>query len=204
MAENKPPFRPRGPQRGVPFQKEYGFRINGDIRVPEVRIVGDNLAELIIDEAPVETGIYPIRQALKMAETLGIDLVEISPNAVPPVCRLIDVNKFLYQKEKKEKELKAKAVKAEIKEIRFGPNTDDHDFDFKLRHAQEFIKEGSKVRAYVFFKGRSVVFKDRGELLLLKFIKELDDIASCESLPKLEGKKMFILLTPRKGAPKKV
>lgn len=204
MAENKPPFRPRGPQRGVPFQKEYGFRINGDIRVPEVRIVGDNLAELIIDEAPVETGIYPIRQALKMAETLGIDLVEISPNAVPPVCRLIDVNKFLYQKEKKEKELKAKAVKAEIKEIRFGPNTDDHDFDFKLRHAQEFIKEGSKVRAYVFFKGRSVVFKDRGELLLLKFIKELDDIASCESLPKLEGKKMFILLTPRKGASKKV
>ena len=116
MAENKPPFRPRGPQRGVPFQKEYGFRINGDIRVPEVRIVGDNLAELIIDQVPVETGIYPIRQALKMAETLGIDLVEISPNAVPPVCRLIDVNKFLYQKEKKEKELKAKAVKTEIKE----------------------------------------------------------------------------------------
>lgn len=203
MQANKPPFKPRGPQRGVPYQRELGFRINQEIRVPDVRIVGDNLGELLIDEVPVATGIYPIRKALTMAEQLGVDLVEISPNADPPVCRLIDVNKYLFQKEKKEKELKAKVVKAEIKEIRFGPNTDDHDFEFKLRHAQEFIKEGSKVRAYVFFKGRSVVFKDRGELLLLKFIKELDDIASCESLPKLEGKKMFILLTPRKGGASK-
>lgn len=205
MQQNRPSFKPRQPyQKGAPYQKEYGFRINGDIRVPEIRLVGDNLPELIIEgEGPIVPGIYPTRQALRWAEQLVIDLVEISPNADPPVCRLIDVNKFLFQKEKKEKELKAKAVKAEIKEIRFGPNTDDHDFEFKLRHAQEFIKEGSKVRAYVFFKGRSVVFKDRGELLLLKFIKELDDIASCESLPKLEGKKMFILLTPRKGAAKK-
>ena len=187
----KTPFRPRYPnQRGLPFKKDIGFRINFEIKAPEVRIVGDNLPELVIeDEPPIETGVYPIRQVLKWAEKLGLDVVEISPNANPPVCRIIDVNKFLFQKEKKEKELKAKAVKAEIKEIRFGPNTDDHDFDFKLR-------------AYVFFKGRSVVFKDRGELLLLKFIKELDELAACESLPKLEGKKMFILLSPRKGVVK--
>ncbi|MBK7371478.1 MAG: translation initiation factor IF-3 [Saprospiraceae bacterium] len=180
-----------------------GFRINFEIKAPEVRIVGDNLPELVIeDEPPIETGVCPIRQVLKWAEKLGLDVVEISPNANPPVCRIIDVNKFLFQKEKKEKELKAKAVKAEIKEIRFGPNTDDHDFDFKLNHAKNFLQEGSKVRAYVFFKGRSVVFKDRGELLLLKFIKELDELAACESLPKLEGKKMFILLSPRKGVVK--
>ena len=195
----KRPTRPIGP-RGLPFKKDYGFRINSDIKVPEVRLVGDNLQELIIEGEPqIESGIYPIRQVLRWAEQLALDVVEISPNAVPPVCRIIDVNKYLFQKEKKEKELKSKTVKAEIKEIRFGPNTDDRDFDFKLNHAKSFIKEGSKVRAFVFFKGRSVVFKDRGELLLLKFIKELDEIAACESLPKLEGKKMFILLTPRKG-----
>ncbi len=205
--QNRPSY-PRPPRqmgpRNLPYQKDYGFRINNDIKVPEVRIVGDNLNELVIEgEPPIEPGVYPIRQALKWAEALNLDLVEISPNAVPPVCRIIDINKFLFQKEKKEKELKAKTVKAEIKEIRFGPNTDDHDFDFKLAHAKNFLQEGSKVRAYVFFKGRSVVFKDRGELLLLKFIKELDEFATCESLPKLEGKKMFILLSPRKGAVKK-
>jgi translation initiation factor IF-3 len=203
--QQKPPFKPRYPnQRGLPFKKDYGFRVNAEIKVPEVRLVGDNLHELVIEgEPPIESGVYPIRQVLRWAEQLALDVVEISPNATPPVCRIIDVNKYLFQKEKKEKELKAKTIKAEIKEIRFGPNTDDHDFDFKLKHAQNFIQEGCKVRAFVFFKGRSVVFKDRGELLLLKFIKELDDIAACESLPKLEGKKMFILLTPRKGAPKK-
>lgn len=203
--QQKPPFKPRYPgQRGLPFKRDYGFRINAEIKVPEVRLVGDNLPELVIDgEPPIESGVYPIRQVLRWAEQLALDVIEISPNATPPVVRIIDVNKYLFQKEKKEKELKAKTVKAEIKEIRFGPNTDDHDFDFKLKHAQNFIQEGSKVRAFVFFKGRSVVFKDRGELLLLKFIKELDDIAACESLPKLEGKKMFILLTPRKGLPKK-
>ncbi|MEP7320593.1 MAG: translation initiation factor IF-3 [Saprospiraceae bacterium] len=203
--QQKPPFKPRYPnQRGLPFKKDYGFRVNAEIKVPEVRLVGDNLHELVIEgEPPIESGVYSIRQVLRWAEQLALDVVEISPNATPPVCRIIDVNKYLFQKEKKEKELKAKTVKAEIKEIRFGPNTDDHDFDFKLKHAQNFIQEGCKVRAFVFFKGRSVVFKDRGELLLLKFIKELDDIAACESLPKLEGKKMFILLTPRKGAPKK-
>ena len=187
----KTPFRPRYPnQRGLPFKKDIGFRINFEIKAPEVRIVGDNLPELVIeDEPPIETGVYPIRQVLKWAEKLGLDVVEISPNANPPVCRIIDVNKFLFQK-------------IVIKEIRFGPNTDDHDFDFKLNHAKNFLQEGSKVRAYVFFKGRSVVFKDRGELLLLKFIKELDELAACESLPKLEGKKMFILLSPRKGVVK--
>jgi translation initiation factor IF-3 len=203
--QQKPPFKPRYPgQRGLPFKRDYGFRINAEIKVPEVRLVGDNLPELVIEgEPPIESGVYPIRQVLRWAEQLALDVIEISPNATPPVVRIIDVNKYLFQKEKKEKELKAKTVKAEIKEIRFGPNTDDHDFDFKLKHAQNFLQEGSKVRAFVFFKGRSVVFKDRGELLLLKFIKELDDIAACESLPKLEGKKMFILLTPRKGLPKK-
>ncbi|HNR05868.1 MAG TPA: translation initiation factor IF-3 [Saprospiraceae bacterium] len=192
------------PYRGAPIKKDYGFRINGEIRVPEVRLVGENLHELVIDnEPPIEPGVYPTRQALRWAELLNLDLVEISPNADPPVCRIIDVNKYLFQKEKKEKELKAKAIKAEVKEIRFGPNTDDHDFEFKVRHARNFLQEGSKVRAYVFFKGRSVVFKDRGELLLLKFIKELEDIAATEALPKLEGKKMFILLAPRKGTVKK-
>lgn len=204
MQQQKPTFKPRMPYRGAPIKKDYGFRINGEIRVPEVRLVGENLHELVIDnEPPIEPGVYPTRQALRWAELLNLDLVEISPNADPPVCRIIDVNKYLFQKEKKEKELKAKAIKAEVKEIRFGPNTDDHDFEFKVRHARNFLQEGSKVRAYVFFKGRSVVFKDRGELLLLKFIKELEDIAATEALPKLEGKKMFILLAPRKGTVKK-
>lgn len=204
MQQQKPTFKPRMPYNRAPIKKDYGFRINGEIRVPEVRIVGENLHELVIDnEPPIEPGVYSTRQALRWAEQLNLDLVEISPNADPPVCRIIDVNKYLFQKEKKEKELKAKAIKAEVKEIRFGPNTDDHDFEFKVRHARNFLQEGSKVRAYVFFKGRSVVFKDRGELLLLKFIKELEDIAATEALPKLEGKKMFILLAPRKGSVKK-
>jgi len=202
--QQKPTFRPRMPFNRAPIKKDYGFKINAEIRVPEIRLVGENLHELIIEnEPPLQAGVYPTRQALRWAEQLNLDLVEISPNADPPVCRIIDVNKYLFQKEKKEKELKAKAIKAEVKEIRFGPNTDDHDFEFKLKHARNFIQEGSKVRAYVFFKGRSVVFKDRGELLLLKFIKELEDIASTEALPKLEGKKMFILLAPRKGSVKK-
>lgn len=202
--QQKPTFRPRMPFNRAPIKKDYGFKINAEIRVPEIRLVGENLNELVIEnEPPLQPGVYSTRQALRWAEQLNLDLVEISPNADPPVCRIIDVNKYLFQKEKKEKELKAKAIKAEVKEIRFGPNTDDHDFEFKLKHARNFIQEGSKVRAYVFFKGRSVVFKDRGELLLLKFIKELEDIASTEALPKLEGKKMFILLAPRKGSVKK-
>ncbi len=130
-------------------------------------------------------------------------MVEISPNAKPPVVRITDFNKFLYEKKKKEKEIKAKAAKTVIKEIRFGPNTDDHDFEFKVRHARSFLDEGSKVKAYVQFKGRAIVFKDRGELLLLRFLKELEDLGAAESLPKLEGRRMIVMVAPKKSAPKK-
>jgi translation initiation factor IF-3 len=175
------------------------FKINEQIRALEVRLIGDNFEEMSnkIGEL-IDVGVYPIRKALEFSEKLGLDLVEISPNANPPVCRLIDYNKFLYQKKKKEKEIKANTVKTVIKEIRFGPNTDDHDFDFKLRHAQKFLEEGSKVRAYVQFRGRAIVFKDRGELVLLRFMKELDEFGAAEALPKLEGKKMMVIIAPKK------
>jgi translation initiation factor IF-3 len=155
--------------------------------VEEVRLVGDN----------VEQGVYPIRNALAIAESQGLDLVEISPNAEPPVCRVIDYQKFLYQQKKREKEIKAKAVKTVVKEIRFGPQTDDHDYNFKLKHAQSFLKEGCKVKAYVFFRGRSILFKEYGEMLLLRFANDLEDLAKVDSLPKLEGKKMFLNLSPK-------
>ena len=163
------------------------YRINEQIRVREVRIVGDD----------VESTVMPTAKALQMAEAQGVDLVEISPNAVPPVCRLIDYSKFLYQQKKKAKELKAKTVKVTIKEIRFGPQTDDHDYNFKLRHAQNFIGEGAKVKAYVFFKGRSIVFKEQGEILLLRFATDLEEIAKVEMMPKLEGKRMTMMLAPK-------
>ena len=153
------------------------YRINERIRVREVRLVGDN----------IETGVYPIAQALKIAEEQGMDLVEISPNAAPPVCRVIDYQKFLYQQKKRQKEQKAKSVKVVVKEIRFGPQTDDHDYNFKLKHAKGFLEEGSKVKAYVFFKGRSILFKEQGEVLLLRFANDL------------EGKRMIIMLTPKKA-----
>ncbi|MEI6409201.1 MAG: translation initiation factor IF-3 [Bacteroidota bacterium] len=179
--------------------------MNEFIRVPEIRLVGDNLEE--ISEAvgqTVEAAIYPTFKALKWAEEIGLDLVEISPNAEPPVVRITDYNKFLYQKKKKEKELKANAAKVELKEIRFGPETGEHDFDFKLRHAKNFLAEGNKVKAYVQFKGRAIVFKDRGELLLLRFMKELEELGVAEQLPKLEGKRMMVILSPKKGgSPKK-
>ena len=146
----------------------------------------------------MEVGVYKLAEALRIADQQEVDLVEISPNAVPPVCRVIDYKKFLYDQKKKQKEIKAKQVNVTIKEIRFGPNTDDHDFNFKLKHAIEFLKEGAKVKAHVFFKGRSIVFKDRGEVLLLKFIQELQDFGIPEALPKLEGKRMFVLLNPKK------
>lgn len=146
----------------------------------------------------VEQGVYSRDEALRISQDLELDLVEISGNAVPPVCRVVDYKKFLYEQKKKQKEMKAKQVNVTIKEIRFGPNTDEHDFTFKLKHAQEFLKEGSKVRAYVFFKGRSIVFKERGEILLLKFIQELAEIGIPELLPKLEGKKMFVVIAPKK------
>lgn len=145
----------------------------------------------------VEQGIFSIEVALEVSEQLGLDLVEISPNAVPPVCRVIDYNKFIYEQKKKLKEIKAKAAKTVIKEIRFGPNTDEHDFEFKLKHAVTFLNEGAKVRAYVHFKGRAIVYKEQGEILLLRFAQALEDIGKVEQLPKLEGKRMFLSLAPK-------
>ena len=163
-------------------------RVNEQIRVREVRIVGDGGSTVV-----------PTRQALDMARDQGVDLVEISPNANPPVCRLIDYSKFLYQQKKRQKEMKAKQVKVEVKEIRFGPQTDEHDYQFKLKHAKEFLEEGNKVRAYVFFRGRSILFKEQGEVLLLRFANDLEDYGKVESMPSLEGKKMFLYLAPKKA-----
>ena len=169
------------------------YRINDQIRVREVRIVSDDGSTVV-----------PTRQALDMARAQGVDLVEISPNAKPPVCRLIDYSKFLYQKKKRAKELKAKQVKVEVKEIRFGPQTDEHDYQFKLKHAKEFLEDGNKVRAYVFFRGRSILFKEQGEVLLLRFANDLEEYGKVEHMPSLEGKKMFLYLAPKKaGAVKK-
>lgn len=171
------------------------YRVNEQIRAKEVRIVGDD---------DVEPQIYSIFQALKMAEERELDLVEISPNAQPPVCRIIDYSKFLYQQKKRAKEQKAKQVKVNVKEIRFGPQTDDHDYNFKLKHAKGFLEEGDKVKAFVFFKGRSILFKEQGEVLLLRFANDLEDYAKVDQLPMLEGKRMTIFLSPKKKeAPKK-
>lgn len=174
-------------------RREAEHRINNFIRVPKVRLVGDN----------VEVGVYAIQDAMRIAQEQQLDLVEISPNADPPVCKIIDYNKFLYDKKKKEKEIKAKAKVSEVKEIRFTPNTDDHDFDFKTRHAEGFLKDGNKVKAYVQFKGRAIQFKERGELILLKFAERLQEIGQPETLPKLEGKRMFIMMTPKSQKKKK-
>ena len=164
------------------------YRINEQIRVREVRIVGDG-----------DSTVVPTREALDMARNQGVDLVEISPNANPPVCRLIDYSKFLYQQKKRQKEMKAKQVKVEVKEIRFGPQTDEHDYQFKLKHAMEFLQEGNKVRAYVFFRGRSILFKEQGEVLLLRFANDLEEYGKVEGMPSLEGKKMFLYLAPKKA-----
>ncbi|WP_294079522.1 translation initiation factor IF-3 [Proteiniphilum sp. UBA5384] len=166
-------------------------RINERIRVPEVRLVGDNVQE----------GIYPTREALKIAEQQELDLVEIAPTAKPPVCRVIDYQKFVYQQKKKLKEQKAKSVKVTVKEIRFGPQTDDHDYNFKLKHAMNFLSEGSKVKAFVFFKGRSILFKEQGEVLLLRFANDLEEYAKVEYMPIMEGKRMSIMLSPKKVTP---
>lgn len=160
------------------------YQIRG---VREVRVVGDN----------VENKVYTIEQAMKLADEMELDLVEISPTANPPVCKIIDYQKFLYQQKKREKEIKAKQVKIEVKEIRFGPQTDEHDYEFKLRHAEEFIKDGNKVKAYVFFKGRSILFKEQGEVLLLRLANDLEEIAKVDSMPLLEGKRMIIMLSPK-------
>ena len=178
----------------MPDSLKGQHRINEQIRAKEVRIVGDE----------VEPKVYPIAQALKMAEEMEADLVEISPNAQPPVCRIIDYSKFLYQLKKRQKEQKAKQVKVNVKEIRFGPQTDDHDYNFKLKHAKGFLEDGDKVKAYVFFKGRSILFKEQGEVLLLRFANDLEDYAKVDQMPVLEGKRMIIQLSPKKGAaPKK-
>ncbi len=146
----------------------------------------------------VEVGIYPISQARKIADDLGLDLVEISPNASPPVCKAIDYKKFLYEQKKREKALKAKSTKVTIKEIRFGPNTDDHDYEFKKKHAIKFLSDGAKLKAYVFFKGRSIVYKDKGEILLLRLAQELEDYGKVEQMPRLEGKRMTMFIAPKK------
>lgn len=146
----------------------------------------------------IEVGVYSITEALRIADNLELDLVEISPNAAPPVCKVVDYQKFLYQQKKREKEQKAKQSKVVLKEIRFGPQTDDHDYNFKLKHAQEFLKEGCKLKAYVFFKGRSILFKEQGEVLLLRFASDLEDLAKVDSLPTLEGKRMIIMFSPKK------
>ena len=146
----------------------------------------------------METGVYPIQEALRIADSLGLDLIEISPNAAPPVCKILDYQKFLYQQKKRQKEQKAKSTKVVVKEIRFGPQTDDHDYNFKLKHAVGFLQEGAKVKAYVFFKGRSILFKEQGEVLLLRFANDLEEYGKVDQMPVLEGKRMIIMLSPKK------
>jgi len=173
----------------MPGRADDGPRMNNDITNPTVRVVGDNIPN---------PGIFSTLEAIKMAESMELDLVEISPKADPPVCKIIDYQKFIYQQKKKAKEIKANTQKIVIKEIRFGPNTDEHDFQFKLKHAKSFLEEGFKVKAFVFFKGRSILFADQGEKLLLRFAYELDEYGKAEQMPKLEGKRMIMMLSPIK------
>lgn len=210
--EKKPQFAgPRKPQPGQGPRQNQGsdqdqrqkrqpdknskdpYQVNEGITAREVRLVGDN----------VEQGVYPISTALAIARDLELDLIEISPNAQPPVCRILDYQKFLYQQRKRQKEQKQKAAKVVVKEIRFGPQTDDHDYNFKLKHAMNFLKEGSKVKAYVFFRGRSILFKEQGEVLLLRFANDLEEYGKVEMMPILEGKRMTIMLSPLKASQKK-
>jgi len=165
----------------------YKYKINNWIRATEVRVVGED----------IESAVYPIRKALELADEKELDLIEISPKAKPPVCKIEDFQKFLYKLKKKQKEQKSKTVKVVVKEIRFGPNTDEHDFNFKLNHAKKFLEDGSKVKAFVFFKGRTILFKDKGEILLLRFAQELEEIGKVEQLPKLEGKRMIMMISPK-------
>ncbi|WP_099598119.1 translation initiation factor IF-3 [Reichenbachiella sp. 5M10] len=174
-------------RRGFRGRVEEPYKVNDKITAREVRVVGEN----------VQVDVYSLSQALNLAKEQGLDLVEISPKAEPPVCKITDYSKFKYEQKKKQKEIKSKAHKAVLKEIRFGPNTDDHDFQFKLKHAIKFLEEGAKVKAYVHFVGRTIVFKERGEILLLKFAQALEEYAKVEQLPKLEGKRMFLMLSPK-------
>jgi translation initiation factor IF-3 len=190
LALGRPGFN-RGPR--PPFKKkEAEHNINQYIKAPQVRLVGDN----------VEQGIFSLNDALAIAEQQELDLVEISPNANPPVCKVVDYNKFIYEQKKKLKEIKANAKQTVIKEIRFGPNTNEHDFQFKLKHAISFLENGEKVRAYVHFKGRAIVYKEQGEILLLKFAQALEEVGKVEQLPKLEGKRMFLTVAPKANSKK--
>ncbi|MBS1634575.1 MAG: translation initiation factor IF-3 [Bacteroidetes bacterium] len=184
------PRPPRGLKAGFkrPGVKENAHNINTDIRAREVRVVGEG----------IEPGVYPIDKALEMAAKAGLDLVEIAPNVDPPVCKVVDYGKFLYEQKKKAKEVKAKASKVVVKDIRFGPHTDDHDFNFKKNHAIKFLQDGCKVKAFVFFRGREIVFKEQGEILLLRFANELEEYGKAEQLPMLEGKKMLMVIAPKK------
>ena len=175
-------------QRGRRPVQENPHRINDEITAPTVRVVGENVEPNLV---------LSIKEAIRLADEMELDLIEISPKADPPVCRIADYQKFLYQQKKKAKEIKAKQVKVVIKEIRFGPQTDDHDYNFKLKHAENFLKEGAKVKAYVFFRGRSIVFKEQGEILLLRFANDLEEYARVELMPKLDGKKMNMILAPK-------
>ncbi|MCP4977422.1 MAG: translation initiation factor IF-3 [Maribacter sp.] len=175
-------FRPQ-PRR----ENKNPHKINERIISPNVRLVGDN----------VEVGIYTLPQAMAKADEIGLDLVEISPKADPPVCKIIDYKKFLYEQKKREKIMKAKASKVVVKEIRFGPNTDDHDYEFKKKHAEKFLRDGAKLKAYVFFKGRSIVYKDQGEILLLRLASELEELGKVEQMPRLEGKRMTMFIAPK-------
>ncbi|MFW5644436.1 MAG: translation initiation factor IF-3 [Bacteroidota bacterium] len=172
----------------MPRKKEKPHRINQEIRADVIRLVGDNIDN---------PGIMTVPEALKIADDLELDLVEISPKANPPVCKIIDYQKFLYQQKKKQKEMKAKSQKVVLKEIRFGPNTDEHDYNFKLKHAQKFLEEGAKLKAFVFFKGRSILYKEKGEILLLRLAQDLEEFGKVEQLPKLEGKRMTMFMTPK-------
>ncbi len=178
-------YQPTRPQKSTTPE----LKINREIRAKTIRLVGDNI------ENPNQ--VVPIATALRMAEELELDLVEISPTAEPPVCRIVDYQKFLYQQKKKQKEIKAKTVKVVVKEIRFGPNTDDHDYNFKLKHAINFLEEGAKVKAFVFFKGRAIVYKEQGEILLLRFAQDLEEYGKVDQMPKLEGKRMIMFLSPK-------
>ena len=185
--------RPRGRDRQMGGKKEDTNPINDEIRASEVRLVGDN----------VEQGIYPIEEALKIAEGQELDLILIAPQAEPPVCRVMDYQKFKFQQRKHAKEQKAKSTKLVVKEIRFGPQTDEHDYNFKLKHAIGFLKEGAKVKSYVFFTGRSILFKEQGEVLLLRFANDLEEYGKLDQMPVLEGKRMTIMISPKKPGSKK-
>lgn len=183
--------RPRPYTRGGfrPRVVEEPYRVNERITSPQVRVVGEN----------IKVDVYPIQVAIKLAQDQGLDLVEISPNADPPVCKVIDYSKFKYEQKKKQKEIKSNAQKTVVKEIRFGPNTDEHDFNFKVKHAIGFLKDGAKVKSYVHFAGRSIVYKERGEILLLKFAQSLEEVGKVEQMPKLEGKRMYMMVAPKPG-----